>query len=435
VVFSNAISDGVLYPRWVQHLHVGLGSPLFTFQPPLPYYGMDLLYRLGLSHPLGWRVLIAAALVAAFVGMYLLVRDLTGRRWPALVAATAYLYAPYVLRNSLERGSNEAFSMALYPLVLWSLLWVARQPTAGRIIAATLIWAACIASHVLGPLMLFPVALALAGLLTWRYRTLAPVGVLLAGGLLTAFIWTPMIPEQAWVHLERDFTQAESIPADNPIPLDALLALPPVYDIARDNNRRGDRVGLAQTLALAGGLILGIYAWRRNRRLAAMLIAFSLLGLILFWLFTSASDPVWRIGAPVLGRLLYRTRLMGLQAMAAAGAAGLIVALLPPQRQRAVSIVLIALFTLSALTALYVELQHRWVIYDLPADMAQARAGEIRMGGSALTAFGEFTPIWREDPFDDAFMAAHGGDFNAEQAPIAEPGDVEALSTRVRDGA
>ena len=280
VVFSNAISEGVLYPRWVQHLHIGLGSPLFTFQPPLPYYGMDLLSRLGLSHPLGWRVLVAAALVAAFVGMYLLVRDLTGRRWPALVAATAYLYAPYVLRNSLERGSNEAFSMALYPLVLWSLLWVARQPTAGRIITATLIWAACIASHVLGPLMLFPVALAFAGLLMWRYRTLAPVGVLLAGGLLTAFIWAPMIPEQAWVHVERDFTQAESIPADNPIRLDALLALPPVYDIARDNNRSGDRVGLAQTSALAIGLIVGIYAWRRDRRLAAALIAFSLLGLI-----------------------------------------------------------------------------------------------------------------------------------------------------------
>jgi hypothetical protein len=46
LVFSNAISDGFLYPRWVQFLHLGLGSPLFTFQPPLPYYGMDLFDRL-----------------------------------------------------------------------------------------------------------------------------------------------------------------------------------------------------------------------------------------------------------------------------------------------------------------------------------------------------------------------------------------------------
>ncbi|MCX7671519.1 MAG: hypothetical protein N2439_15790, partial [Anaerolineae bacterium] len=171
VVFSQAISEGLLYPRWVQFLHWGLGSPLFTFQPPLPYYGMDFLFRLGLSHPIGWRLLIAGGFAVAFLGAYLLGRELTGRRWPALVAATAFVYAPYVIRNALERGSNETYSMFLYPLVLWGLLWVSRRPTAGRFSAATLIWAACIASHVLGPLMLAPFAGGLALFLAWRRRT------------------------------------------------------------------------------------------------------------------------------------------------------------------------------------------------------------------------------------------------------------------------
>ncbi len=58
LVFSGAVSDGFLLPRWVQFLHVGLGSPLFTFQPPLPYFGMDLLARFGLGHPVGWRIII-----------------------------------------------------------------------------------------------------------------------------------------------------------------------------------------------------------------------------------------------------------------------------------------------------------------------------------------------------------------------------------------
>ena len=99
LVFSQAISDGVLFPRWTQFLHWGLGSPLFTFQPPLPYYGLDLLFRLGIPQPLGWRLLIALGLLAAFSGTYLLLRTLTGQSWPAIVAAVAYLYAPYVLRN------------------------------------------------------------------------------------------------------------------------------------------------------------------------------------------------------------------------------------------------------------------------------------------------------------------------------------------------
>src|SRR5512139_3215819 len=53
VVYSDAVSQGVLYPRWVQFLHLGLGSPIFTFRTPLVYAGMDLLYRLGLTHPIG----------------------------------------------------------------------------------------------------------------------------------------------------------------------------------------------------------------------------------------------------------------------------------------------------------------------------------------------------------------------------------------------
>ena len=253
VVFSKIISEGVLYPRWAQVLHWGLGSPLFTFQPPLPYYGMDLFYRLGIPHPLGWRFLVATGYILAFVGAYLLVYEVTSRKWPAVVAAVAFVYAPYVLRNALERGSNEAYSMFLYPLVLWSLLWLAKRPTGGRFLVAVLAWAACIGSHVLGPLMLAPFATGLALWLTWRYRTFAPLGALLIGGLLMAAVWAPMGPEQAWVHVERDFTQPDAMPEQNPISLGALLAPPAVYDTARDYNGTGDRVGLLHTAILLGG--------------------------------------------------------------------------------------------------------------------------------------------------------------------------------------
>jgi hypothetical protein len=436
VAFSRVIDDRLLYPRWTQDLHWGLGSPLFTFQPPLPYYGMDLLARLGLSHPLGWRILVALGFALAFLGAYLLVKELTGKRWSALTAAVAYLYAPYVLRNALERGSNEAYSMFLYPLVLWSLLALARRPSYGRFVLATAFWAACIGSHVLGPLMLAPFAGLLAVWVLWRYRTPAPLLALLAGGLLTAFIWVPMsLPnggEQQWVHVERDFTQPDAIPVNNPIPLDQLLAPPAIFDMARDNNNVGDRIGLAHTLLLLAGIPAAIYAWRRNRRVAiALLIALGA-GWGLLFLFTPWSDWVWRLGGSVMAKLLYRTRLMGVQALAAATVIGLIVAALPQRWQRGAAVLAAALLILIATPSLYVELQHQYAEFRLPVDVAQVREMEIKSGGSALTAFGEFTPLARTDPFDEQTLAELGGPgFSAADNPVRSE-DVTVLAADVR---
>ena len=421
VVFSQAVSDGVLYPRWTQFLHWGLGSPLFTFQPPLPYYGLDLLYRLGLPHPIGWRLLMAVGLVAAFFGAYLLVRSVTGQRWPAIVAGVAYLYAPYVLRNSLERGSNEAFSMFLYPWVLWGLIWVARRPSTGRFAVATLLWAASISSHVLAPLMLAPVAFLLAVYLARRRRSWAPLGVLLAGALLTAAIWMPMIPEQSYVQVKRDFTHAEAIPAQNPIPVDALLALPPIYDFARDNNGSGDRVGTLSALILVAGIPGTAVAWSKRRRtLAVALGASTLVGLLIFWMLTGASNPLWTfpgVGS-LLARLLYRTRLMGLLSLAVACTAGLLVALFSVRGQRVAALVLASLLILAAIPSLYLELQHRYGSFDARLSLAEVRATEITTGGKALTAFGEFTPRWREAPFDEGLLQELGPDHDPQQKPL-----------------
>ncbi len=434
LTFSEAIDDGVLYPRWVQFLHLGLGSPIFTFQGPLPYYGLDLLYRLGLGHPLGWRVLMALALLAAGTGTFLLIYEITMRRWPALVAAVAFLYAPYVLRNTLERGSNEAFSMVLYPWVLWGLLRLARQPSAGRFVIATLLWSACIAAHVLGPLMLAPVAALLAIFLGWRYRTWAPLLALLAGGLLTAFIWAPMIPEQAYVQVHRDFSSPDALPWDNPIPVDILLAPPAVYDVARDNNAPGDRIGLLQTLLLLMGVPATAYAWLRGRRdLALWLGGATALGILLLWLFTTYSDEAWRLLAPVLGRVQYRTRPMGLQALAAAATAGLVVAVLPLRWQRLLGPALVAVLALVALPSLYIDLQHHYVAFTTAATQEEVRQVEARMGAKALTAYGEFTPIWRTDPFDQAAIAAIGTELDAAATPLAAPSSaVQLLAADVK---
>src|SRR3954453_22764896 len=59
VVFSDALADGGLYPRWVMPINGGLGGPLFSFYSPAVYYGLDALHRIGFSQPVAWRVMVA----------------------------------------------------------------------------------------------------------------------------------------------------------------------------------------------------------------------------------------------------------------------------------------------------------------------------------------------------------------------------------------
>lgn len=437
VIYSQAVSDGVLFPRWVQFLHWGLGSPIFTFQGPLPYAVMDLLFRLGIPHPIGWRIMVAVGFLAAFLGTFLLVYEITRRRWPAFLAAVAYLYAPYVLRNALERGSNEAFSMFLYPWVLWSLIWLAQRPGAGRFILAAVLWSLCIIGHVLAPLILAPFALLTAVLLLWRGRTFAPLLALLVGGLLTAAVWAPMTSEQGWVHVERNFGTAEGNPLVNSLPLDRLLALPAIYDVARDNNQTGVRVGLLQTVLLALGIPGTMIAWRRGRRQLALALGLTTgVGLLLFWMFTSISDPVWHLLEPIFMRLQYRTRLMGVQALAVAVVTGLLVALLRPRRQSVVALLVAFILTAAALPSIYVNLQHHYQTFGNRVSQEEIRAAEIAYGGLAFTAFGEFTPRWRTAPFDDALLNKLGPDFDPQKKPLADPPEsVEVRSARVLSSA
>lgn len=436
-VYSQAVSDGALLPRWVQFLHWGLGSPLFTFQGPLPYALLDGLFRLGIEHPIGWRILIAAGLLAAFVGAFLLTLELTGRRWPAFLAAVAFLYAPYVLRNALERGSNEAYSMFLYPWVLWSLLWLARRPGVGRFCLAVLLWSLAIASHVLAPLMLAPFAFLLAAGLAWRGRTAAPLLALLTGVLLTALIWAPMAPEQAYVHVERNFGTPEGNPITGALPLDRLLAPPAIYDTARDANQTGVRMGLLHAALLALGLPGALIAWRQGRRqLAIALAAAAGAGLFITWMLTSASDPFWQALEPLLYRVQYRTRLMGLQALFVAVTAGLLASLLPARRQMLAALAVAIALVAAAVPSLYVELQLRYVEFGNRISLAEVRAAEIATGGRALTAFGEFEPRWNTLPFDDELLAELGPDFDPQQRPLADPPPtVQVRSASVRSSA
>ncbi|HEY9403318.1 MAG TPA: 6-pyruvoyl-tetrahydropterin synthase-related protein, partial [Pyrinomonadaceae bacterium] len=151
--FSSQLSAGDLYPRWLLDMNGGLGSPVFFFYAPLPYYITALLTPFlpggsyGLAH-LGAS--LSLAVVASGLTAYLWLKVTTGRA-SAAAAAVIYMLAPYHLGVDVyTRGAfAEVWAFVWMPLVLY---FVRRLFTAGAgfpfaLPGLALSYAALIATH------------------------------------------------------------------------------------------------------------------------------------------------------------------------------------------------------------------------------------------------------------------------------------------------
>lgn len=202
---DQQVRQGVLYPRWSPELFAGLGYPVFNFYGPFAYYLAELLHLLGLDFVSALIAALAVLVVASGFGMYLLARDVLGseHRWAALVAATAYMFAPYLLSNVHIRGAvAEVGAQAWLPWVFWSMrrLLTAQQP-AQYVLAVALTLGGLAITHNI-TLLFTPFALAGYILVLWwqtgrwRRRLGWTVLALAAAAGVSAFFWLPLVGER-----------------------------------------------------------------------------------------------------------------------------------------------------------------------------------------------------------------------------------------------
>ena len=116
--FVDQLWAGDLYPRWLPGMNAGMGSPVFQFYGPVPYY-ITALFRPLLSHdPEGWHQLGLAASLAVMASGFMAhawLKRLAGER-AALVGAVLYMSAPYHLAVDLY----QRFAFA----ELWGFVWM-----------------------------------------------------------------------------------------------------------------------------------------------------------------------------------------------------------------------------------------------------------------------------------------------------------------------
>ncbi len=121
--FSEQIWIGDLYPRWLQNMNAGLGSPAFFFYPPIAYYFTSLFHPLFTAYPDRWYEITSSASLACLasgITAYIWLKSITNQR-SAFIASILYMVFPYHLSLCLYTrfAFAEFWGFVWMPLVLY----------------------------------------------------------------------------------------------------------------------------------------------------------------------------------------------------------------------------------------------------------------------------------------------------------------------------
>ncbi|GAB4472533.1 MAG: hypothetical protein Kow00124_10670 [Anaerolineae bacterium] len=395
---------GGLWPRYLPGMAFGYGIPLFNFYPLLAYYPILLLNRLGLSFLDAF--LIGSILYTLFggLGMYLLGQAWGGPR-AGIIAAAAYLYAPYVLLVWPRRGAiPEQLALGLLAWALWAFWRLSRRGRRLDMVLAVCCFAALLLTHNITGLVGAAILAACCVLLWWTspdppraFVRLLAAGVLALG--LAAFCWLPAL-------VEKDYTRIGHNPAYAGVldyrqhfaTLSEIFAWPSATDLTHLNPSYPASLGWPAALLALAAIPLILHLRRRDREASRppvhwLAFAGPLLAALLFMV-TDGSRLIWDV-MPLLEFLQFPWRLIGPASILLAVLAGIGAALAADRiRSEALQgvwlgglVLLIIAFSLPWLYGVYLPQPQASTIVD--AQNFERETGHI--GG--LT-FGEYLPVW-----------------------------------------
>lgn len=325
---DEAIRQGYLFPRWLPDLLLGYGYPALNYYAAGSYYLVELLY-LTLAPSLYAAFVLAQALlvILAGIGAYRLAYDLLAERSPqpaipALVAAAAYVYAPYLLINIYVRGAiAELGAQMLLPWILWSFrrIWRSPDPQAyvwgGALSLGLLAWTHTISLLTVPPLLVAYLLMLGAGRADWRPRARYSAFAILWAMLVSSFYWIPLILEKDYVS-EIGFTISRTLML--PVSFykwNTLVSTSLRYPYPEDPPFP---LGLVQ---VAGAVVGVLLALRQPREWKFWMGVLAVCGVMM----TGLAQPLW-LNNDILPIIQFPWRLLALMQIPVALLFGLIVA-------------------------------------------------------------------------------------------------------------
>ncbi len=240
IVLDDTIqNDGSLYPRYTSALAYGYGASLFNYFPPTSYYPTVIFHAFGFDWVMAWKASLIFYVLLAGIGAYL-----WARQWlddiGAFITATAYIYAPYTLFDTVTRGSSNEFAgIALLPFALWGFTRLARFGQCSDFLITVFSYALFIMAHNVMTLYGSLLLVAYCGFLLLTSETkfrvfwqMASAGILAI--LITAFFWLPALTETDLVKINGVLDNLDFIDVTNTLrDLGAVFALPQSADASQ----------------------------------------------------------------------------------------------------------------------------------------------------------------------------------------------------------
>jgi hypothetical protein len=431
---DRLVENGIGFSRWAPDLAYGYGVPLFNFYAPLLYYLVELGHVIGLGLAPALLLALAGSLMLSAAGMWLWAGDLFGRR-AGLVAAAAWVCAPYTLYNLLHRGAYaEHLALSLAPLLFWlAHRAVARGQLryAAGLAAGT---AALLLSHNITALILAPLLAGYAALASRlarrsaeedepaqpqpRWPALARAWLPIAAGLgLTAFFWLPALAERDLVQIEKTYLPAVFDYRNHFIALSEVLSLPQPVESGLVDSSVPRSLSLPALALATVGIAAAAAARRPGRASNRMVVAAAAALALSAGMALAPSQPGWD-AIPVLRFVQFPWRWLGLASLFTALLAGAGFAAIDRRLARRPAWAAVALAAALGVLAL-VGFAWQFAEYhprDLGTSMADVSAYERAWSAPGLSA-GEYLP--------KAVLALPSTDATSHFDPATLPPDAE----------
>jgi hypothetical protein len=284
---SAQFHRGIFYPRWASEANYGFGEPRFIFYPPASWMLGGVL---GLILP--WRIVPAVYVWLTMIFAALTMRKLATDWLPlraALAAGLVYALNPYFVVTAYTRCAYaELLASAIFPLLLWGILRIEREPRKSVAIVAVSLAAIWLTNLPAGVIASYSLACLLV-VLSVVHRSVRPLlygaAAVLAGIGLAAFSLLPAAWEQKWVNINA-ISVANQLPATN------FLFSPFGLRNTHEFNRRISPLAVLVILAAVASAV----ATRRNKkRFAAVWWSLTVLCCISGLMMFRVSSPLWRI--------------------------------------------------------------------------------------------------------------------------------------------